>query len=152
MKERHDLLIEKPFPDDQETPRKEATLGESLRTLKRTKMMARRKPTKKPRVDEEEAEKEQKVAEEEEAPKSDEKKAQSQEEPSSIYDVNMYMVVMDKVPEPITAEPVGVKPPEIIHWDTLEVDGKQYIRIKRKDEKFEVYPTWAKIGYQLQNL
>ncbi|KAI3758201.1 hypothetical protein L6452_05754 [Arctium lappa] len=29
MKERHDLLIEKPFPDDQETPKKEATLGEN---------------------------------------------------------------------------------------------------------------------------
>ncbi|KAI3714975.1 hypothetical protein L6452_21938 [Arctium lappa] len=145
MKERHDLQIQKPFPDDQETPRKEATLGESLRTLKRTKMMARRKPAKKPRVDEEEAEKEQKVAEEEGAPKSDERKAQSQEEPSSTYDVNMYMVVMEKVSEPITAEPVGVKPPEIIHWDTMEVDGKEYISLKRKDDKFEMYPTWAKI-------
>ncbi|KAI3665458.1 hypothetical protein L6452_44085 [Arctium lappa] len=75
MKERHDLLIEKPFPDDQETPKKEATLGESLKTLKRTKMMARRKLVKKSRVAEEEAE--QKVAEEEGAPKSEEKKAQS---------------------------------------------------------------------------
>ncbi|KAI3715694.1 hypothetical protein L6452_22680 [Arctium lappa] len=55
------------------------------------------------------------------------------------------MVVMEKVPGPITAEPVGVKPPEIIHWDNMEVDGKEYIRLKRKDEKFEVYPTWAKI-------
>ncbi|KAI3746362.1 hypothetical protein L6452_08792 [Arctium lappa] len=115
MKERHDLQIQKPFPDDQETPRKEATLGESLRTLKRTKMMARRKPSKKPRVDEEEVEKEQKVVEEEGAPKSDEQEAQTQEEPSSTSDVNMYMVVMEKVPEPITAEPVGVKPPKVIH-------------------------------------
>ncbi|KAI3770715.1 hypothetical protein L6452_01857 [Arctium lappa] len=143
MKESNDFLIEKPFPDDQETPKKEATLCESFKTLKRTKMMARRKLVKKPRVAEEVAE--QKVAEEEGAPKSEEKEAQSQEEPSSTYDVNMYVVVMEKVPEPITAEPVGVKPPQIIHWDTMEVDGKEYIRQKRKDEKFEVYPTWAKI-------
>ncbi|KAI3685503.1 hypothetical protein L6452_34751 [Arctium lappa] len=121
MKERHDLQIQKPFPDDQETPRKEATLGESLRTLKRTKMMARRKSAKKPRVNEEEAEKDQKVAEEEGVPKSDEQEAQSQEEPSNTPDVNMYMV------------------------DTMKVDGKEYIRLKRKDDKFEVYPTWAKI-------
>ncbi|KAI3677518.1 hypothetical protein L6452_36782 [Arctium lappa] len=145
MKERHELQIQKPFLDDQETPKKESTLGESLRTLKRTKMMARRKPSKKSRVDEEEAEKEQKVDEEEGAPKSDEQEAQSQEELSSTSDVNMYMVVMEKVPEPITVEPVGVKPPEIIHWDTMEVDGKEYIRLKKKDDKFEVYPTWAKI-------
>ncbi|KAI3672885.1 hypothetical protein L6452_38985 [Arctium lappa] len=52
---------------------------------------------------------------------------------------------MEKVPDPITTEPVGVKPPEIIHWDTIEVDGNEYIRMKRKDDKFEVYPTWAKI-------
>ncbi|KAI3672796.1 hypothetical protein L6452_38896 [Arctium lappa] len=116
MKERHDLQIQKPFLDEQESPRKEATLGDSLRKLKRTKMMARRTPTKKPRV--EEAEKEQRGAEEEGAPKSVE-----QEEPSSTADVNLYMVVMDKVPEPISAEPVGVKPPQIIHWDTLKVDG-----------------------------
>ncbi|KAI3667201.1 hypothetical protein L6452_42250 [Arctium lappa] len=138
MKESNDFMIEKPFPDEQETPpKKEATLGESLRTLKRTKMMARRKSTKKPRVAEEEVEK---VAEEEGAPKPSEQK-----EPSRTDDVNMYMVVMDKVPEPISAEPVGVKPPEVILWDTMKVDGKEYIRLKRKDEKYEVYNTWAKI-------
>ncbi|KAI3697871.1 hypothetical protein L6452_30970 [Arctium lappa] len=57
----------------------------------------------------------------------------------------MYMVVMDKIPKPISAEPVGIKPPEVIHWDTLTVDGKEYIRLKRKDEKYEVYSTWSKI-------
>ncbi|KAI3703168.1 hypothetical protein L6452_28924 [Arctium lappa] len=138
MKESNDFMIEKPFPDEQETPpKKEATLGESLRTLKRTKMMARRKSTKKPRVAEGEAEK---VAEEEEAPKSSE-----QNEPARTDDVNLYMVVMDKVAEPISAEPVGVKPPEVILWDTMKVDGKEYIRLKRNDEKYEVYNTWAKI-------
>ncbi|KAI3677938.1 hypothetical protein L6452_37212 [Arctium lappa] len=101
MKESIDFLIEKPFPYEQETPKTEATLGESLRTLKRTKMMARRKSVKKPRVAEVETEK---VAEEEGAPKPSEQK-----EPSSTDDVNLYMVVMDKVPEPITAKPVGVK-------------------------------------------
>ncbi|KAI3729396.1 hypothetical protein L6452_18053 [Arctium lappa] len=136
MKESNDFL-QKPFPDEQETPEKEATIGESLRTLKRTKMITRRKPTKKPRLVEEEAEK---VAEEEEAPESS-----TMKEPASTEDVKMYMVVMDKVPEPIAAEPVGVKPPEVIHWDVLEVDGKEYIRLKRKDEKYEVYSTWAKI-------
>ncbi|KAI3669258.1 hypothetical protein L6452_40485 [Arctium lappa] len=104
MKEIHDIQIKKPFPDEQESPRKEATLGDSLRKLKRTKMMVRRTPAKKPRV--EEAEKEQRGAKEEGAPKSVE-----QEEPSSTADVNLYMVVIDKVPEPISAEPIGVKPP-----------------------------------------
>ncbi|KAI3772505.1 hypothetical protein L6452_03691 [Arctium lappa] len=136
MKESNDFL-QKPFPDEQETPKKEATIGESLRTLKRTKMMARRKITKKPRINEEEAEK---VVGEEEAPEPSEKK-----EHLSTEDVKMYMVVMDNVPEPISAEPVGVKPPEVIHWDVLEVDGKEYIRLKRKDEKYEIYSTWAKI-------
>ncbi|KAI3729838.1 hypothetical protein L6452_18509 [Arctium lappa] len=137
MKESNDFVIQKPFPDEQETPKKEATLGESLRTLKRTKMMARRKPTKKPRLVEEEAEK---GAEEEEAPESS-----KMQKPVSTEDVKMYMVVMDKVPEPISAEPVGVKPLEVIHWDVMEVDGKKYIRLKRKDEKYEVYITWNKI-------
>ncbi|KAI3718113.1 hypothetical protein L6452_18965 [Arctium lappa] len=82
----------------------------------------------------------EKVAEEEGAPESS-----KQKEPSNTDDVNMYMVVMDKVPEPISAEPVGVKPPEVILWDTLTVDGKEYIRLKRKDEKYEVFNTWAKI-------
>ncbi|KAI3735544.1 hypothetical protein L6452_15046 [Arctium lappa] len=100
-------------------------------------MIARRKPTKKLRLVEEEAEK---VAEEEEAPESS-----TMKEPASTKDVKMYMVVMDKVPEPISAEPVGVKPPKVIHWDVLEVDGKDYIRLKRKDEKYEVYNTWNKI-------
>ncbi|KAI3697965.1 hypothetical protein L6452_31072 [Arctium lappa] len=55
------------------------------------------------------------------------------------------MVIMDKNPKPISAEPVGFKPPEVIHWDIMEVDGKEYIRLKRKDEKYEVYSTWNKI-------
>ncbi|KAI3667295.1 hypothetical protein L6452_42347 [Arctium lappa] len=137
MKESNDFLIQKPFPDEQETPKKEATLGESLRTLKRTKMVVRGKLTKKPRISEGEDEK---AAEEEGAPDSS-----KQKEPSSTDDVKMYMVVMDKVPEPISAEPVGVKPPEVILWDTLTVDGKEYIRLKRKNEKYEVFNTWAKI-------
>ncbi|KAI3707528.1 hypothetical protein L6452_26139 [Arctium lappa] len=138
MKESNDFLIQKPFPDEQATPpKKEATLGESLRNLKRTKMMARRKVIKKPKKVEEEAEK---VAEEEEAPESSE-----MQEPARTENVRMYMVVMDKVPEPISAEPVGIKPPEVIHWDVMEVDGKEYIRLKRKDEKYEVYITWNKI-------
>ncbi|KAI3701383.1 hypothetical protein L6452_26408 [Arctium lappa] len=138
MKESNDFMLEKPFPDEQKTPpKKEATIGEILRTLKRIKMMARRKIIKKPRITEGEAEK---VAQEEGAPEPSEQK-----EPSSTDDVKMYMVVMDKVPEPISAEPVGVKPHEVIHWDTLIVDGKEYIRLKRKDEKYEVFNTWAKI-------
>ncbi|KAI3718375.1 hypothetical protein L6452_19242 [Arctium lappa] len=138
MKESNDFDFQKPFPDEQETPpKKEATLGESLRTLKRTKMMARRKSTKKPRVSEGEAEK---VAEEEVAPESS-----NQQESSIKDDVSLYMVVMNKVPEPISAEPVGVKPPEIIHWDILTMDGKDYIRLKRKGDKYEVFNTWVKI-------
>ncbi|KAI3685625.1 hypothetical protein L6452_34876 [Arctium lappa] len=168
-KERHDVNINKPFPESEEgTPtkekaeikeeetlaqkikkikrvksiaskgprseertkeekKKEATLGQGQRILKRTKMMANRKRVdKKPRVEEE-------------------KKAETQEEVPQSSDANMYIVIMDKIPKPISAEPVGFKPPEVIHWDTMEVDGKEYIRLKRKDEKYEVYSTWNKI-------
>ncbi|KAI3770829.1 hypothetical protein L6452_01974 [Arctium lappa] len=118
MKESNDFL-QKPFPDEQETPEKEATIGESLRTLKRTKMIARRKPTKKPRLMEEEAEK---VVEEEEAP-------------FHLQYKNLQVLRMLQ----------WVKPPEVIHWDVLVVDGKEYIRLKRNDEKYEVYNTWNKI-------
>ncbi|KAI3735223.1 hypothetical protein L6452_14714 [Arctium lappa] len=124
-----------------EEKKKEATIGQSQRILKRTKMMAKRKKIdKKPRVEEE-----KKVAEEEEAPKNEEKRVESQEVPQSS-DVNMYMVVMDKIPKPITAEPVGFKPPEVIHWDIMKVDGKEYIRLKRNDEKYYVFSTWNKIA------
>ncbi|KAI3770422.1 hypothetical protein L6452_01555 [Arctium lappa] len=148
-KERHDVNMNQPFPESEEgTPikekaenkeekKKEATLVQVQKTLKRTKMMAKRKKSvKNPRVEEE-----QKVAEEEEAPQNE---AKSQEVPQSS-NVNMYMVVMDKIPKPISVEPVGFKPPEVIHWDTTEVDGKEYIRLKRNDEKYEVYNTWNKI-------
>ncbi|KAI3758881.1 hypothetical protein L6452_06453 [Arctium lappa] len=148
-KESNDVNINQPFPESEEgTPikektenkeekKKEATLGQVQKTLKRTKMMAKRKKSvKKPRVEED-----QKVAEEEEAPQNE---AKSQEVPQSS-NVNMYMVVMDKIPKPISVEPVGFKPPEVIHWDTMEVDGKEYIRLKRNDEKYEVYSTWNKI-------
>ncbi|KAI3697404.1 hypothetical protein L6452_30395 [Arctium lappa] len=148
-KESNDVNINQPFPESEEgTPikekpenkeekKKEATLVQVQKTLKRTKMMAKRKKSvKKPRVEEE-----QKVAEEEEAPQNE---ATSQEVPQSS-DANMYMVILDKIPMPISAEPVGFKPPEVIHWDTMEVDGKEYIRLKRNDEKYEVYSTCNKI-------
>ncbi|KAI3734576.1 hypothetical protein L6452_14047 [Arctium lappa] len=146
-KESNDIDMNQPFPESEEgthikemaekkeEKNKEETLVQVQKILKRTKMMAKRKKNKKPRVVEE-----QKVAEEEGAPESS-----NQQESSTKNDVSLYMVVMDKVPEPISAEPVGVKPPEVIHWDTLTVDGKEYIRLKRKDEKYEVYITWSKI-------
>ncbi|KAI3677786.1 hypothetical protein L6452_37056 [Arctium lappa] len=150
-KKRHDININQPFPESEEgtltkgkeekreEKKKEATTGQGQRNLKRTKMMSKRKKiVKKPRIDSEEGA--EKVAEEEEAPESS-----TMKEPASTDDVKMYMVVMDKVPEPISAEPVGVKPPEEINWDILEVDGKEYIRLKRSDEKYEVYATWNKI-------
>ncbi|KAI3758713.1 hypothetical protein L6452_06284 [Arctium lappa] len=95
-KERHDVNINKPFPESEEgTPtkekveikaeeKKEATIGQSQRILKRTKMMAKRKKIeKKPGVEEE-----KKVAEEEEAPKNEEKKAEVQEA-SQCSDINI---------------------------------------------------------------
>ncbi|KAI3698005.1 hypothetical protein L6452_31114 [Arctium lappa] len=146
-KESNDIDMNQPFPESEEgTPikemaekkeekNKEETLVQVQKILKRTKMMAKRKKNKKPRVVEE-----QKVAEEEVAPESS-----NQQESSTKNDVSLYMVVMDKVPEPISAEPVGVKPPEVIHWDILTVDEKEYIRLKRKDDQYEVFNTWVKI-------
>ncbi|KAI3759323.1 hypothetical protein L6452_07054 [Arctium lappa] len=110
-----------------EEKKKEAIVEQGQRILKRTKMMANRKKVgKKPRVEEE-------------------KKAETQEEVPQSSDVNMYIVVMDKISKPISAEPVEIKPPEVIYWDTMEVDGKEFIRLKRKDEKYEVYSTWNKV-------
>ncbi|KAI3729874.1 hypothetical protein L6452_18546 [Arctium lappa] len=129
-KERHDVIINQPFPESEEgTPTKEKaeikeeeTLAQEIKKIKRVKYIASKGPRSEERKKEEkkkeatigQIEEEKKVAEEEEAPKNEEKRAESQEIPPSS-DVNMYMVVMDKIPKPITAEPVGFKPPEVIH-------------------------------------
>ncbi|KAI3728782.1 hypothetical protein L6452_17424 [Arctium lappa] len=81
--------------------------------------MARRKSIKKPRIAEGEAEK---VAEEEEAPESS-----KQKEPSNSDDVNLYMVVMDKEPEPISAEPVDLE-------EMFEIGMKLYADLLKAPE------------------
>ncbi|KAI3678125.1 hypothetical protein L6452_37406 [Arctium lappa] len=42
-------------------------------------------------------------------------------------------------------DPILVNAPEIIHWDILKDQGKEYFRIKRLGEHYEVYATWGKI-------
>ncbi|KAI3758873.1 hypothetical protein L6452_06445 [Arctium lappa] len=41
--------------------------------------------------------------------------------------------------------PISVNAPEIIHWDILVNQGKEYFRIKRMGDHYEVYATWGKI-------
>ncbi|KAI3736187.1 hypothetical protein L6452_15724 [Arctium lappa] len=55
--------------------------------------------------------------------------------------VGMYMTLI----EPVPAVPISMKAPEIIFWDILRDNRKDYFRLKRVGDVFEVYPTWGKL-------
>ncbi|KAI3735472.1 hypothetical protein L6452_14971 [Arctium lappa] len=57
--------------------------------------------------------------------------------------VNLYMTVTNE--EPMQADPISMKAPEIIHWDTLKDNRREYFRIKRMGDQFEVYSSWGKV-------
>ncbi|KAI3715498.1 hypothetical protein L6452_22482 [Arctium lappa] len=115
MKERHDLNIQQPFPDSEEgTPSKDKE--ERTRT--------------------EEAEKESERKEDE--PPAELKQNQDHTSQSRQIDVqfDLYMTLSDK--EPLKVDPISVNAPEIIHWDILKDQGKEYFRIKRLGDHYEV--------------
>ncbi|KAI3714953.1 hypothetical protein L6452_21916 [Arctium lappa] len=132
MKERHDLNIQQPFPDSEEgTPTKEKievkkkeTLAQKIEAIKRMKSIAPKKKAKRPRTEEDETE--QKQAEHVQT--QEQSQEQSSQQPSeqsrqSDEQFDLYMTVTDK--EPLKADPITVKAPEIIHWDTLMDKGKE---------------------------
>ncbi|KAI3697414.1 hypothetical protein L6452_30414 [Arctium lappa] len=53
------------------------------------------------------------------------------------------MIVIDD--EPMKVDPISVNAPEIIHWDMMIDQRKEYFRIKRMGDKYEVYSIWEKI-------
>ncbi|KAI3684719.1 hypothetical protein L6452_33944 [Arctium lappa] len=116
MKERHDLNIQQPFPEEV-TPikekaevTKEENVAMEAKTAKRVKTIASKKHSKKPRIEE----------------------AEKEEEPSVTTSAE-------------SAVPISVKAPEIIFWDILRDNRKDYLRMKRVGDVFEVYSTWGKV-------
>ncbi|KAI3718957.1 hypothetical protein L6452_19842 [Arctium lappa] len=147
MKERHDLHIQQPFPENEETtPTKEVeeeqeeeTLAQTVKAVKRMKTIASKKQTKRPRIEEVQKEVEPVVSTPEE---QSSQQGAEQSEQSEVH-VGLYMTVTDS--EPVEADTISVQAPEIIHWDILEDQRKKYFRIKRMGDKYEVYSTWGKI-------
>ncbi|KAI3735678.1 hypothetical protein L6452_15186 [Arctium lappa] len=52
-----------------------------------------------------------------------------------------YMTIVELV----KAVPISMQAPEIIFWDMLRDNGKNFFRIKRADGSFEAYSTWGKV-------
>ncbi|KAI3685635.1 hypothetical protein L6452_34888 [Arctium lappa] len=121
MKERHDLNIQQPFPDSEEgTPtkeraevKKEETLAQKIRVIKRMKSIASKKQAKRPRIEEVEKEKESKrmnaePSEPTVAPPTEHVETEHSQEQSSQSDVqfDLYMTVTDE--EPMKVDPISV--------------------------------------------
>ncbi|KAI3672807.1 hypothetical protein L6452_38907 [Arctium lappa] len=116
MKERHDLNIQHPFPEEV-TPTKEKAEdtkeendGMEMKDAKRVKTIASKKQSKKPRIEE----------------------AEIETEPSVT-------------PSAESVVPISVKAPEVIFWDILRDNRNDYFRLKRVGDVFEVYSTWGKV-------
>ena len=55
------------------------------------------------------------------------------------------MTLEDK-DEVVHAQPVGVRAPRIVHWDTIKDDrGREYYRIKRADGSYECYSRFIRM-------
>ncbi|KAI3719582.1 hypothetical protein L6452_20484 [Arctium lappa] len=161
MKERHDLNIQQPFPDSEEgTPSKdkeevkqEETLTQKIGDIKRKKSIATKPKAKRTRTEEAEKERERK---EDEPPSEQEQNqdrpSQQTQEQTSQSKVDLYMTVTYN--EPMKVDPISVNAPEIIYWDMMIDQRKEYFRIKRMGDKYEVYSTWAKIirSYSISDL
>ncbi|KAI3707544.1 hypothetical protein L6452_26165 [Arctium lappa] len=98
MKERHDLHIQQPFPENEETTptkeveeeQKEETLNQTVKVVKRMKTIASKKQTKRPRIEEVQKEAEPVVA------TPEEQSSQQGAEQSEVH-VGLYMTVTDSV-------------------------------------------------------
>ncbi|KAI3715215.1 hypothetical protein L6452_22187 [Arctium lappa] len=109
-----------------------------VKSAKRVKTIASKKLSRKPKIAEAEKDTEPCVT------SQVEQSSQSAQQPSqSNVHFELYMTVTDS--DPVQADPISVQAPEIIHWDILKDLGKEYFRIKRMGDHFEVYSTWGKI-------
>ncbi|KAI3672709.1 hypothetical protein L6452_38806 [Arctium lappa] len=144
MKERHDLNIQQPFPEET-TPSKDKAeekkeehegVGIEAKSGKRVKSIASKRQLKKPRVEETEKEAEPSVTSPTEPVQSPE-----QSNKQTVESMDLYMTIV----EPLKAVPISMKAPEITFWDILRDNGKNFFRIKRADGSFEAYSTWGRV-------
>ncbi|KAI3707250.1 hypothetical protein L6452_25597 [Arctium lappa] len=147
MKERHDLNIQQPFPKEV-TPTKEKkeepeNVSVEAKSAKRVKSIASKKQFKKPRVEEAEEEAEPSVT-----PSAESVQNPEQSNKQSDEHMGLYMTIL----EPAQAVPISMKAPEIIFWDILRDNRKDYFRIKRVGDVFEVHSTWGKLVRTMEYL
>ncbi|KAI3677790.1 hypothetical protein L6452_37060 [Arctium lappa] len=113
------------------------TLAQKFGAIKRKKSIATKPKAKRPRT--EEAEKESEIREDEPPAEQeqnlDQPSQQTQEQTKVQFD--LYMTVTDD--EPMKVDPISVNALENIHWDMMIDQRKEYFRIKRMGDKYEVY-------------
>ncbi|KAI3759689.1 hypothetical protein L6452_07690 [Arctium lappa] len=144
MKERHDLNIQMPFPEETTPSKEEAeeqkeepeSVDVEAKSGKRVKSIASKRQLKRPRVEETEKEAEPSVTSQTESVQLPEQSSKPKDER-----IDPYMTIV----EPLKAYPISMQAPEIIFWDILRDSGKNFFRIKRADGSFEAYSTWGRV-------
>ncbi|KAI3678840.1 hypothetical protein L6452_38144 [Arctium lappa] len=137
MKERHDLNIQQPFPEEttpsknkaEEMKKEHENVDVEAKSGKRVKTIASKKQSKRPRVEE----KEETAAEPVHNPEQSNKQTDE--------NMDVYMTIV----EPIKDVPISMKAPEITFWDILRDNGKDFFRIKRANGSFEAFSTWGRV-------
>ncbi|KAI3685796.1 hypothetical protein L6452_35054 [Arctium lappa] len=131
IKERHDLNIQKPFPEET-TPSKDKAeemkeehegVGVEAKSGKRVKTIASKKQSKRPRMEETV----ESAAEPSDVPLAESMQIPEQSSKPTNESMDLYMTIV----EPLKAVPISMQAPEIIFWDILRDSGKNFFRIKR---------------------
>ncbi|KAI3665008.1 hypothetical protein L6452_43624 [Arctium lappa] len=145
MKERHDLNIQKPFPEEtthskdkvEEKKEEPESVGVEAKAGKRVKTIASKRLSKRPRVEETT----ESAAEHSEVPIVESVQIPEQSRKPTTESMDLYMTIV----ELLKAVPISMKAPEITFWDILRDNGKDFFRIKRTDGSFEAYSTWGRV-------
>ncbi|KAI3735606.1 hypothetical protein L6452_15113 [Arctium lappa] len=145
MKERHDLNIQQPFPEETTPSKEEAeekkeepgSVGVEAKAGKRVKTIASKRQSKRPRVEETAGT----TTEHSEASIAESDQLSEQSSEPTDENMDTYMTIV----EPLKADPISMQAPEIIFWDILRDNGKNFFRIKRADGSFEAYSTWGRV-------
>ncbi|KAI3758453.1 hypothetical protein L6452_06016 [Arctium lappa] len=102
--------------------KQEETLAQQIGAIKRKKSIAIKPKANRARIEEEE--------------ENENERAEEEAEPTLHLQQNE---------DPVQANPISMKAPEIIFWDILKDNRKEYFRFKRMGVQFEVYETWGKV-------
>ncbi|KAI3729060.1 hypothetical protein L6452_17707 [Arctium lappa] len=145
MKERYDLNIQKPFPEEttpskdkaEEMKEEQESVGIEAKSGKRVKTIASKKQSKRPRMEETT----ETAAEPSDVPLAESVQNPEQSNKQTVESMDLYMTIV----EPMKAVPISMKAPEITFWDILRDNGKDFFRIKRADGSFEAYSTWGRV-------